>query len=66
MKTNVNKLAISTHVTLKLGIETLISYLKLTCEYDHELITLSNAKDDDERDHGENYMKVRASLVRCL
>ena len=51
MKVNVNKLAISTHTALKLGIQALGNYLKLTREY--ELHILSNievcaAKDLDE------------------
>ena len=58
------KFAISTHTALKLGIQALRSYLKLTCEY--ELHTLSNAKVGAAKDHGGNYMKVRPSLVRHL
>ena len=44
IKTNVNKFAISPHTALKLGIQAMRSYLKLTYEY--ELFTLSNAAKD--------------------
>ena len=40
------------------------SYLKLTCEY--ELLTLSNAKVDATKDHDENSMNFRLSVVRHL
>ena len=55
MKANVNGYAIPNHVSLKLGIQNLRSYLKLICE--NELHILSNHKVSATKDHGENYMK---------
>ena len=40
------------------------SYLKLICEY--ELHSLPNKNVSGAKDHGKNYMKVRAPLVRHL
>ena len=60
----VNKFAISTHTALKLSMDAMGNYLKLTCEY--ELHTLSNGKVGAGKDHGENYMKVRPPLARHL
>ena len=59
-----NKFAISTHTALKLDIQALGNYLKLTREY--ELYILSNTTDGAAKDHGENYMRVRPPLVRHL
>ena len=47
-----------------LGICALRSYLDLICE--HELHSLPNKKVNGAKDHGENFMKVRAPLVRHL
>ena len=56
MKTNVNKFALSTHTALKLRIQALGRYLKLTCEY--KLHILPNTKVAAAKDQGENYIKV--------
>ena len=61
---NVNKLTISNHVALKLAIEALKSYLKLTCQYQFHI--LLNEKVSAAKDHGKNYMKVRLPLVQHL
>ena len=42
---------------LKLGTQNLASYMRLTCEY--ELDILSNAKGSLAKDHGENNTKLR-------
>ena len=62
VKTNVNKFDISSHTAFKFDKQALRSYLKLTCEY--ELNILPNTKVSAAKDHGENYMKVRPLLVR--
>ena len=62
LKTIVNKLTISIHVALILGVHALTSYLKLICEY--ELHILSNKKVNGAKDHGKNYIKVRPPPVR--
>ena len=61
IKTNVNKFAILIHTVLKLGTQNLGSYMRLTCEY--ELDILSNTKGSLAKDHGENYMKFRPFLT---
>ena len=61
IKTHVNKYAISTDTALKLGIQALRSYLKMTCEY--ELYTLSNERVGATKGYGKNHMKVRPPLV---
>ena len=61
-KTNVNKFAILSHTVLKLGTQNLESYMRLTYEY--ELDILSNTKGSLAKDHGENYMKLRLFLAR--
>ena len=48
-------------MALKIVIQVLISYLKLTCEY--ELHIFSNTKVGAPKDHGENCMKVWPPLV---
>ena len=63
-KTIVNKLAISNHTALILGVRAFRSYLKLFCEY--ELHSLPNKKVSGAKDHGKNYIKVRPPLVRHL
>ena len=57
IKTIVNKLGVSNHTALILGVHTLKSYLKLICEY--ELHGLPNKKGNGAKDHGKNYIKVR-------
>ena len=52
------KFAIRSHMDLKLGIQALRSYLKLTCEYGRHI--LSNTNVSPVKDNGKNYMKVRA------
>ena len=64
IKTNVNKFAISIDHALKLGIQALGSYLRLTFEY--ELHTLPKTKVSTTKDHGENDIKLRPILVRHL
>ena len=61
IKTTVSKFAISNHVALKLDIQTLGSYLNLTCEYEPHI--LSNTKVS-----GKNYLKVRLpwSAIFCV
>ena len=54
----------SRHTALKLGTQSLRSFVKVTCEY--ELPILPNTKVSTAKDHGENYMKVRPPLVRHL
>ena len=54
--------AILSHTVLKLGTQNLGSYMRLTCEY--ELDILSNTKGSLAKDHGENYMKLRPFLAR--
>ena len=49
---------------LKLGTQNLGSYMRLTCEY--ELDILSNTKGSLAKNHGENYMKLRLFLARPL
>ena len=61
IKTNVNKFAISSHTVLKLGIQNLGSYMRLTHEY--ELDILSNTEAGHAKVHGENYMKLRPLLA---
>ena len=51
-------------MALKLGIQALGSYLKLTCKY--VLYILSSTKVSAAKDHGENSTKVRPPLVRHL
>ena len=46
---------------LKLGTQNLGSYMRLTCEY--ELDILTNAKGRLAKDHGENNMKLRPFLA---
>ena len=57
VKTIVNKFGISSHRAFKLDEQAPRSYLKLTAEY--ELNILPNTKADAAKDHGKNYMKVR-------
>ena len=38
IKININKFAISSHTALKLAIEAQRSYLKLTCEYELDIL----------------------------
>ena len=64
IKTSVNKLVISSHMALILGVHALRSYLKLLCEY--ELHSLPNKKVSGAKDHGKNYKKVRPPLVSHL
>ena len=64
IKTNVNKFGFSNHTTLKLGMQALRSYLKVTCK--HEVHILSYTKFSAAMDHGENYAKVRPHLVHHL
>ena len=61
---SLNKLAISNHTALILGVHTLRSYLKLICKY--ELHSLPNKKVNGAKDHGKNYIKVGPPLVRHL
>ena len=49
---------------LKLGTQNLGSYMRLTCEYDLDI--LSNTKGSLAKDHGENNMKLRLFLTRRL
>ena len=49
---------------LKLGTQNLGSYMRLTCEY--ELDILSNTKGSLAKNHGENNMKLRPFLARHL
>ena len=64
LKTIVNKLAISNHTALVLGVHALRSYLKVL--YDYELHSLPNKKVSGAEDHGKNYIKVRPLPVRHL
>ena len=59
-----NKLSISSHTALILGLQALMSYLRLTYEY--ESYALPDAKISTTKDHGENYMKVKPPMVRHL
>ena len=61
IKTNVNKFVILSQTVLKLGIQNLGSYMRLTCEY--ELDILSNTKISLAKIHGENYMNFRLLLA---
>ena len=61
IKTIVNKIAVSNHTALILGVHALRSYLKLICEY--ELHSLPNKNVSGPKDHGKNYIKVRPPLV---
>ena len=54
----VSKLAISNHTAVKLTIETLKSYLKVSCKY--ELHIFPNTKVSVANYHGKNYVKVLA------
>ena len=63
-QTTVNKFAILSHAVLKLGTQNLGSYMRLTCEY--ELDILPNTKGSLTKDHGENYMKLRPFLAHYL
>ena len=56
-----NKLAISNHTVLILGVHALRIYLKLICEY--ELHSLPNKNVNRAKNHGKNYIKVRPALV---
>ena len=49
---------------LKSGVQNLGSYMRLTCEY--ELDILSNTKGSLGKDHGENNMNLRPLLARHL
>ena len=60
----VSKFAISNHTTLKLGTQALRGCLKLTGEY--ELDILPNAKFRAAKVHGKDYMSVRPPLVHQL
>ena len=64
IRTTLNKVAISNHTALTLGVHALKSYLKLICEY--ELHSLPNKKVSGSKDPGKNYIKVRPPLVRHL
>ena len=57
IKTIVNKLAISNHTALILGVHALRSDLKLFFKY--ELHSLPNKKVSGAKNHGKNYIKVR-------
>ena len=57
---SVNKFTILSQTILKLGIQNLGSYMRLTCEY--ELDILSNPKVSLAKIHGENYMNLRLLL----
>ena len=59
-KQNVNKFAILSNTVLKLGTEHLGSYMRLTCQY--ELDILSNTKGSLTKDHGEKYMKLMQTV----
>ena len=61
IKANVNKFSILRHTVLKLGIQNLGSYTRLT--YECELDTLSNIKVSFAKLHGENFMKLRPHLI---
>ena len=63
IKTNVNKFVISIYTALKLGIRALGSCFRLTCEYELHILSNTNGA---AKDHGENYIKDRPSLVRHL
>ena len=63
-KTNVNKFVILHYTVLILRTENLGSYMRLTCEY--ELDILSNTNVSLAKDHGENYMKLRPFPARHL
>ena len=59
-----NKIAISNHTALILGVHALRSYLKSICEYD--LHNLPNNNVSGAKDHGKHCNKVRPPLVRHL
>ena len=59
-----NKFAILCHTVLKLGIQNLESYMRLTCEY--ELDILSNTKVGLAKVDSENYIKLRPLLAHHL
>ena len=61
IKTIVNKLAISNHSALILGVHALRSYLKLSCEY--ELYILPNKKVSPAKDHGKTSSRSDGPLV---
>ena len=61
IKINVNKFAILSRTVLKLGIKNLGSYMRLTFEYEHDI--LSNTKVSLAKIHGENYMSFRLLLA---
>ena len=61
---DVHKFAISSHTILKLGLQPLRSYFKIVYEYEFHI--LQNRTVGAEKDHGENYIKVRPPLVRDL
>ena len=61
IKTNVNKFAILSQTVLKLGIQNLGSYMRLTSEY--ELDILSNTKVRLAKIHGDNYVNFRLLLA---
>ena len=60
-KQNVNKFVILSQTILKLGIQNLGSYMRITFEY--ELDVLSNTKVSLTKIHGENYMNFRLLLA---
>ena len=60
-KTFLNKLAILNCTALKLGVQALRSYLKVTCKY--ELYILPDTIISAAKDHSKNYMKVRPPMV---
>ena len=51
LKRDVHKFAISSHTALKLGIQTLRSYVKIICEYEFHI--LPNRKVGAAKDHGK-------------
>ena len=59
-----NKFAVSNHIALILGVQTLRSYLRPTYEY--EFHTYQIKKLVFRKHHGENYMKVRRPVVHHL
>ena len=61
---NVNKFAILSQTVLKLGIKNLGSYMRLSFEYQHDI--LSNTKVSLAKIHGVNYMNFRLLMVSHL
>ena len=61
IETDVNTYTILNHTVLKIDLHTLISYLRLICEY--ELYILPNKKVGAAKDHDKNYMWDRPPLV---